>query len=251
MIKLKKLLLENWVEDFKEKEYNISLNDIKKISEEYKLSTQFKLKNNIICISDESESIELYFLKDLNTNYYDLIASTKDELENWITDVSINTIQEIIYPVSEENIGNPWIDDGLSIKQLKENSVKLYHYTSEENWDDIQAEKILKMSYGTSLTNRGTFGIFCTTDPETYADGTYGNICLEIDINEFKNGENIKDINLEYEPDVEDYLLRSYLIYNLSHENISEDIIYVPSDVSMNTIIIGHNIPIQYIKQLD
>lgn len=251
MIKLKKLILENWVEDFKEKEYDISLNDIKKISEQYKLSTQFKLNNNIICISDETDNIELYFLKDLNTNYYDLIASTKDELEDWITSVSFNIIREIIYPVSEENIGNPWIDEGISIKQLKENSVKLYHYTSEENWEDIQTEKILKMSRGTSLTNRGTFGIFCTTDPETYADGTYGNICLEIDINEFKNGENIEDINLEYEPDAEDYLLRSYLIYNLSHGSISEDIISVPSDISMNTIIIGHNIPIQYIKQLD
>lgn len=251
MIKLKKLILENWVEDFKEKEYDISLNDIKKISEQYKLSTQFKLNNNIICISDETDNIELYFLKDLNTNYYDLIASTKDELEDWITSVSFNIIREIIYPVSEENIGNPWIDEGISIKQLKENSVKLYHYTSEENWEDIQTEKILKMSRGTSLTNRGTVGIFCTTDPETYADGTYGNICLEIDINEFKNGENIEDINLEYEPDVEDYLLRSYLIYNLSHGSISEDIISVPSDISMNTIIIGHNIPIQYIKQLD
>lgn len=251
MIKLKKLILENWVEDFKEKEYDISLNDIKKISEQYKLSTQFKLNNNIICISDETDNIELYFLKDLNTNYYDLIASTKDELEDWITSVSFNIIREIIYPVSEENIGNPWIDEGISINQLKENSVKLYHYTSEENWEDIQTEKILKMSRGTSLTNRGTVGIFCTTDPETYADGTYGNICLEIDINEFKNGENIEDINLEYEPDVEDYLLRSYLIYNLSHGSISEDIISVPSDISMNTIIIGHNIPIQYIKQLD
>jgi hypothetical protein len=104
-------------------------------------------------------------------------------------------------------------------------------------------------SSGTGLTNRYSYGIFTSTDPEEYSSGTYGNVCLELNLEQFKIDSNKPELNLSFEPDVEEYLIREYLRSTLGIEN-SRDDVNSSGGMSPYTVIVNEIIPLQYIRQL-
>ena len=142
---------------------------------------------------------------------------------------------------------NGWNE--CTLEEMRKNPGKVYHYTTEEAWEKIQSHGGMKGSSGTGLTNRGSHGIFTSTNPEVYAEGTYGNICLELNLEAFKNDSRLPELNLSYEPEVDEYLLREYVWSELKIE--SRDEIDSSGGMSPYTIIVGHNIPLKYIRTVD
>jgi hypothetical protein len=102
---------------------------------------------------------------------------------------------------------------------------------------------------GAGLTNRFSHGIFTSVDPEEHASGTYGDVCLELDMDAFKNANNLSEVNLEYEPDIEEYLLRDLIRSKLELDDMKIQL-DSSSGMSPYTIIVGHDIPVQFIKQI-
>lgn len=123
-----------------------------------------------------------------------------------------------------------------------------YHYTTEDKWESIQEEGGMRSSWGTGLDNRNNFGIFTSIDPETYADGTYGDVLLEIDMTSYLKDGHKATATIE-EPVLE-YYLTEFISCVLDRENCG----YVSSDYSEQTVIIEPEyelLPLKYIKRID
>lgn len=142
-----------------------------------------------------------------------------------------------------EDVYNNWTE--CTLRQLKLNPGKLYHYTTEEKFREIQEDGFLRGSYGTGLSNRYTHGLFTTTNAEELADGVYGDVCLEIDMDAFKKAHGLAELNLAYEPEVDTFLLREAACAKLDlscHLDLSSD-----SGVSPYTIVVKHVIPLKFV----
>lgn len=230
---------EDWYEYIKYFEYEIEKPELKKLIKRFNLKYNVKLNNQFVTVWDTSQTVYFRYNKDNET--FDLIKDVQD----WFFDLSDSDIEEMVGHSADDSY-NDHIEGTL--KEMKFNPGKVYHYTTEEKWKAIQEDGVLNQSYGTGITNRSTKGIFTSTSPETYHDGSYGNVCLEIDLSAFKKEMNISEMDLEYEPDVADYLLRSDLVSALEmYDSIHIDL---SSDMSPSTIIVGYSIPIKYIKKL-
>lgn len=93
------------------------------------------------------------------------------------------------------------------------------------------------------MRNRSMHGVFVSMDAEEYANGTYGNILLTIDLESFLKESGLGELDIDLEPEYMEYLLRSSMSSSLDLEYNGD----IPSDISMNTLIVGHKIPIKYI----
>jgi hypothetical protein len=102
-----------------------------------------------------------------------------------------------------------------TIKNAKENPGTVYHYTTVDKWQKIQETSVLKQSRGTGLTNRSSYGIFTSVDSEEYAIGTYGDICLSLNLSQFKNDSNLNELELSPEPEVIENELRNATAHRL------------------------------------
>lgn len=100
--------------------------------------------------------------------------------------------------------------------------------------------------YGTGMTNRYTSGVFASVNIEEHADGTYGDVCLEIDLQSFRQKLG-KPLDIEPEPDV---LEASIDTTFASHLGIDHEP-YVTDDMSEYTVIIGHTIPLAFVKRVN
>lgn len=243
MIKLKDLITEqeeptdsdqweSWYDYIDYFEYDIEKSEISKLVKRFTLNWKGYFKNKIVKIFDNKNT--LYFEYDASGETFSWI---KDILQ-WVYDNgdSLGIDPAIIYNGHVES----------TLKDVRENPGKVYHWTTEEKWEEIQQSGGMHGSSGTGINNRGAHGIFTSTDPEEYQLGTYGDICLEIDLDKFKQESGLKALNLDFEPEVEEYLMRDYIMSTLEIENRDD----IPSDISPYTIIIGHNIPLKYIKQI-
>lgn len=249
MILLKDLITENdedinadlwddWEDYIDYNGYDIPKEELIKLKNKFKLNATQYLKG-LFKLSDDKNS-ELYLMYDPKSESFEYINDIKD----WIYNLSDVEMEEMLgYGV--DKIYNSRTESTLD--DLKVNPGKLYHYTTKEKWEDIQQSGELRGSSGTGITNRFAHGIFTSVDPEEYADGTYGDICLQIDIDIFKKENNLSEVDLRYEPDIEEYLLRDMIREKLNLEDFS---IGIPSDMSPYTIIVEHNIPIKFIKQI-
>ena len=84
-------------------------------------------------------------------------------------------------------------------------------------------------------------------DPEEYSTGSYGDVCLKIDLPRFKKDSNLKKLDLYPEPEIFEKdvknSLKSYFP-NMEHTSLDSS-----SGVSDLTVIVGHSIPIEYIEE--
>lgn len=162
------------------------------------------------------------------------------DIDSWISDLDISDALEFA-GVEEDDI---YISDLSSIREFKKYLGKVYHYTTEEAWDEIKKTGYLNPSHGTGINNRGAYGIFASIDPEEYALGTYGNICLEIDLLSFKQGEGLNSVEVDIEPEIKEEAAKQLVRHKLGLPFIN----YVTQDISPNTIIINERVPTKYIR---
>lgn len=232
-------LWDDWQEYLDYNQYELPKENLIKLKNKFNLNVKQYLKV-IINLSDNKHSE--YVIYDPSNQTFDYIKDIKD----WIYNLSDVEMEEMLgYGV--DKIYNSWTESTLD--DLKIHPGKLYHYTTEEKWEDIQQSGELRGSSGTGITNRFANGIFTSVDPEEHASGTYGNVCLEIDMDTFKKSNNLSSVNLEYEPDIEEYLLRDLIRSRLELDDMEINL-DSSSGMSPYTIIVGHNIPVQFIKQI-
>lgn len=233
-------LWDNWQEYIDYNQYDIPKEELIKLKNKFNLNATKYLKG-LFKLSDNKNS-ELYLMYDPKAESFEYIK----DIKNWIYNLSDSEMEELLGH-GVDTIYNGWIDGTL--EDLKTHPGKLYHYTTEDKWEDIQQTGVLHGSSGTGLTNRFSHGIFTSVDSEEHASGTYGDVCLEIDMDAFKLANNLPKVDLEYEPDVEEYLLRDLIRSSLELADI-EIQLDSSSGMSPYTIIIGHNIPVKFIKQI-
>lgn len=219
-------------------EDNLSIQELSEFISHFNLTPIYYFKGKYLNLKDKKHS---YWLKK-EDDLYELISTSNDDMEQDINNISM-----------KEKLSTMGIDENdvyiggweCTIGDMKEYGGKVYHYTTEEKLQLIKKSRELRPSYGTGLTNRHANGIFASVSPETYANGSYGNVLLEIDLTEFKNKEGIEELRVEPEPDVLDNAVNEAFAHKLGFTNYNN---YVSSDMSEETIIIGHSIPIRYIK---
>lgn len=244
MIKLKSLLKEErepidsdqWDDWYEYLDYfsgDVGKDEILKIIRKHRLTGKTYFNKQIVELTDKKQKVYLEYDNDTDT------ASLIKDIDQWVYDVDYSTLG-----IDPDTMYNGHVESTL--KDLKQSPGKVYHYTTEDGWELIQQDGKMVGSYGTGINNRGAYGIFTSVDPEEYANGTYGNICLELDLQRFKEDTNLQELNLEFEPEVEEQLIREYIRYTLGIEN--DD--YVSSDISSYTVIVNHVIPLDYIKEL-
>lgn len=249
MIKLKTLLpevdgdvssdeFEDWKEYLYYVENDIDASEIRKLIKRFNLKGKSFFDGKIACIYGEPEAIYLEF--DLKNQTADLIKDITD----WVYSLTDSGFSHL--GIDEDNIYNAYVESSLA--DLAITPGKVYHYTTEEKWEEIQADGKMIGSSGTGLSNRYTHGIFTSTNQEEYQDGTYGDICLELDLTTFKAENKLEKLMVSFEPDVVDWLKRDYVISKLELEIHNE--LESGSGMSPYTVIVHHEIPIKYIRQI-
>lgn len=182
-----------------------------------------------------------YFSYNASEDTFSYIADSEDEDE--ITDFINNSDVEDLLNLIGVKADNIYISGWeTSIKHMKKSPGVVYHFTKREALKDIKKDGELRGSSGSGLSNRNALGIFATVNPEEYDDGLYGNVRLDIDLDAYMKGEGLSQVDLEPEPDVFDYEVRSATANFLSLDNYTTD-----EENSSYTIIINNNIPLKYI----
>ena len=246
MIKLKSLIQENkdlniekfdnWKEFFYWEEYNIPKEIIIQIIKKFNLLHEVYFNGKIIKLYDNHKSIWL----EKDGELYDAISN----IYEWVSDFNDRDCHK--YNINPDELYNPHAE--CSISDFRKGPIAVYHYTTEEKWKGIQEYGGLKGSYGTGLSNRNEFGIFTSIDPEEYSDGTYGDICLKIDLATFKKESRKLEISADWEPDIYYNLLQEYLRHVLNLDEWDSSSV---DGISPYTIIVKENIPLKYITVYD
>jgi len=242
MIKLKSLIPEtqepvdsdqwdDWEEYLDYFEYEIEKGEVSKLIKKHNLKGKGYFNQRVVVIFGKPP---VYLIYDADNETFDLIK----DIQQWIYDVDVSDF------IDPDTIYNNWVES--SLKDMRANPGKVYHYTTPEKWALIQQDGKMVGSYGTGINNRGAYGIFTSTDPEEYAMGTYGEICLELDLDSFKRESGLPELNLDFEPETVDYLSRNYMASALEIE-MRDDI---PSDISPYTVVVNQVVPIKYIKPI-
>jgi len=100
--------------------------------------------------------------------------------------------------LSRVNDPTDYVDLGDFNKDFWERPGELYHATEEEHLDDILRDGLVPKSETRGLTNRGTgSAVFTTTNQDTAASGSYGNVVLRIDTDAMKKAGHTPDVALE------------------------------------------------------
>jgi hypothetical protein len=230
---------EDWIE-YIDYEDGIEKTKLESFINHFNLVSEFYMNGNYLNLKDSSNS---YWLE-RNDDIYEKIADSDEDMKNSISNIQDYIKLQLMGITKDDLYIGGW---GTTIGDLREYGGTVYHYTTEEKWEDIKSTKELRTSYGTGLTNRSENGIFTSVSPETYVDGTYGDILLEINLIDFKNDYKIDHLDLNPEPDVLEAAINNTFANALGFEDYDE---YVSSDMSEETVIVGHVIPLKYITQL-
>lgn len=215
-----------------ESEHDIPLNILQSIIKNKKL--QYEQHGSILCVYENGNPY--WFVYDTQAKTFDY----KKDIEDWFLYLDNDDILSYM-GITEEDV---YVSDIGTLKEIRENPGTVYHYTTEENWQAIQEDGFLNQSGGTGLGNRSAYGVFVSGNPDDYADGTYGNVLLTIDLDKFKSENGLGELNIDIEPEYMAYLLKEVMAHKLGFEYRGD----VPSDISTNTLIVGHQIPIKYIQ---
>jgi hypothetical protein len=211
--------------------YSIDSETIEKIVRRDNLS--YTKHGDLVLIDDK------YWFK-LDDGYYDPINDICSHIINMDSDDCLDLLR-----VSMNQVYNPYMETSM------ENPPDtVYHFTRSELWEDeIKPSGYLSPSSGTGINNRDAFGVFTTVDPEEYAIGTYGDLCLEIDLGRFMSEMNVGESKIEVsmEPEILEYILRESVCYKLGVECPLD----YPSDISGNTLVINSRIPLEYVRPME
>lgn len=224
---------DDWQEYIDHFYYTCPKLEISKLIKRFDLQYDTYFKEKIVKITDNKNVT--WLLHDKENETFDVIK----DINQWIYD---RAEQELEIDVG--SIYNGFLESTLN--EFEKTPSKVYHYTTPEKLELIRSSGKMIGSYGTGINNRGAYGIFTTVNVEEYQDGTYGDICLEIDLLRFKLENNMSEISVEYEPEVSEYLIHEYIGSTLEIDFNAE----IPSDMSPYTLIVKHTIPTKYIKQL-
>jgi hypothetical protein len=243
MIKLKHILLESddnmkdsdtwddWYEYLDYETYAIVDDEIKKIIKKHNLHGNKYFNGKVIKIYDNKQVA--YLVHDLEGQTCDLIKDIRD----WVYSVDPSDLG-----IDSDTIYNGHVE--CNLKELRQNPGRVYHYTTEEKWDLIQESGYMLGSYGTGINNRSAHGIFTSVNPEEYANGAYGDICLELNLERFKQDVGKPELSLSFEPPIENYLVRTTIAHMLRLDmNIEHE-----SDISPYTVIVHEKIPLRYVR---
>lgn len=219
----------------------MSNEELEKFVQHFKLNKEHRLKNKVIELSKDDDSVWITF----DQGTYDVLATSGEDLKNVIeSSLSEDQKYELLSITEKDVYISGW---ECTISELSEYPGTVYHYTTEDGWTDIQENGGLRPSFGTGINNRNAYGVFASISPETYADGSYGDICLAIDLAGFKIRYNRKPIDILPEPEILEAELNSALAHSLGLEDFES---YVTSDMSPETVIINHYIPLKFVKNL-
>jgi hypothetical protein len=228
---------EEIIQEYLDNEDYIDISLIEYLEENYNLEVTEIMYNSIYQIYDN-----YYLLKNYNDHYYEKWCYI-DNVEEKIDVMDDNEILNILGKEEEEIYINGW---ECTTNDLQVNPPIVYHYTTEENWEEIQESGELEGYSGTSLGNRSINGIFTSLDSEEYAIGSYGNVCLKLDLPKFKEDFGLAKLELYPEPEVFEKDLRNSLkqyFPNMEYTSLDSS-----SGISDLTVIVGHPIPIKYIE---
>jgi hypothetical protein len=225
------------IEEYLDNEDYIDISLIEYLEENYNLEVTEIIENFIYQID------EYYYFLEQDNDYYEKWCHI-DNVEEKIDVMDDTQILNILGKEEEEIYINGW---ECTTNDLQVNPPIVYHYTTEENWEEIKESGELEGYSGTSLGNRSIIGIFTSLDPEEYSTGSYGDVCLKIDLPRFKKDFNLKKLNLYPEPEIFEKdvknSLKSYFP-NMGHTSLDSS-----SGVSDLTVIVGESIPINYIEE--
>lgn len=217
---------------------DLETSKIDEFIKKFGVSTEFYLKDNYyLNIRKDGSS---YWLEK-NNEEYSKIEDSDEDMKNTVLSIPEHTKLELLDITEDDLYISGWES---TLGDAKEHPGTVYHYTTEEKWEQIQESGFLNSSRGSGLNNRGAYGIFTSISPETYADGSYGDVMLTIDLQSYKKDYNIEKLEIEPEPDVIEEVINEVFLNKLNLEYES----YISADISPETMIVSHTIPIKYIS---
>jgi len=223
--KFKELLSEN--------EY-IPKNELKNVIQKQELN--FEVFANLLKVSYNDQD---YWFEDDDDGDYELVK----DIQQWIYDISISDALDILQ-LKEEDIYADGV--GKTLKDFRNNPQNVFHWTTEDKWEDIQKHGVLIGSSGTGINNHSAYGIFTSIDADEYSGGSYGNVCLEINLKEFHRDYG-ESLNIHIEPEMMERSIRETLADKMGVMESFEG----SYDVSPQTIIVNHEIPLRYVQRID
>lgn len=235
---------EDWT-DFLDYEDSIPKDDIENFIQYYNLDSNYYI-NLYLNLKKNTYS---YWLK-LENETYEVVANSDERMKSYVWNMS-NDDKLSDLGISEDQLYFPSWETTLG--EIKKEGGTVYHYTQKDRWEKIKKSGILNPSTGASvehgytrgLSNRYVSGIFTSINPETFALGEYGDVMLTIDLTRFKKEENIDILNIEPEPDILEATINDLFFQSLGFEMEQQ---YVAPDMSPDTVIVNHAIPIKFIE---
>lgn len=200
---------------------------------------EFEYKENTAIITFGTDT---YFLEQ-DDEFYEFTAISEEEISQ-----NPEGFLEEHFP--KFNVRNIYLGAiGGSYGELQDDpSGTYYHYTTEEAWEEIKEDGYMETSRGSGLYNRDQSGIFTTIEPTEYDDGTYGDICLELDITAYiKDGHNA---TADIEGPILESEIEQFICYCIDKECLNS----CDSDYSQYTVLIvpeDGTLPLKYIKRVD
>ena len=244
-MKVKQLLKENNnIEQFEEdpKEFLEELFDENEFAEAVSTLDEMGIDYNVFSIENDNivyiENYNILVRDDVIPDVY----QGNEEIINFVEEINLTDLEIFFNYDPEEWSQSFWNSVGP-------NSV-VWHNTTEENYELIERSGVLRASNQTrGLLNRGTqSAVFVTTSADEAAMGVYGNVMLEIDLNQMKQDGHTPFVSRE-EPCVE-FELRNRLLNYINPEiEFSDWHINMDGIDCENTLVIFGNIPIKYIKR--
>ena len=144
-----------------------------------------------------------YWFEDDGDGDYELVK----DIKQWIYDISESEALDILQ-LKEEDIYIAGIESTLkellTIQWLCSTGLRKMHGKI------FKKHGVIKGSYGTGINNRSAYGLFTSVDPDEYSDGSYGNVCLEINLEAFHRDEG-ESLNLSAEPEMLERAIRETL----------------------------------------
>lgn len=228
---------DSWA-NFLDDNNEIGEDELPEFIKHFGISRDIFCEGRVIKLSKQEQS---YWLKK-SDDIYEVWATNEEDLLDNLVNMNESEKLELIGIEEEDVYISGW---ECSIKDMEETGGTVYHYTDKEGIREIKKSGEIRPSFGSGISNRHAYGIFTSVDAEEYADGTYGNILIEIDLTRFLADSGLEKLNISPEPDVLEAAIDDALANKL---DITDHESCVSSDMSAFTVIVNHSIPIKYLK---
>ena len=224
----------DWLEIIDDIEWDIPAALIERITKLNNLHFEWKLNRKILVLNNK-----VWFLYDRAKGVLDYIK----DIKRWVYELDGMELEDLVGDVND--LYNPFAEESLN--DLRHNPGTVYHYTNIDSLKGIKSSGFIQCSSGSGLTNRSSEGVFTSLSEETNASGSYGDILLAIDLSSYLKDH--PDVTLSWEPEIEECLMRDAIEGALGLEgDTSPD---SSGGMSYDTVIVGGNIPVKYVKEVE